>query len=145
LPPLEKAIVVTLAMRGLRAGALTSLELKDGKYHGKSKGKVLKEDGTAGITLPAESLIAIKAAELDPKKPFNRYSADAIERRINRHIGAMYQNGKSSAAYSCHDFRHFFAVQEYKKNKDIYRLSKLLNHAGIQITETYLKGLGIKL
>jgi site-specific recombinase XerD len=145
LPLLEKAIVVTLAMRGLRAGALPSLELKEGKYHGKSKGKVLKEDGTTGITLPMESLTAIKAAGLDPKKPFIRYSADAIERRINRHIGAMYQDGKISAAYSCHDFRHFYAVQEYKKNKDIYRLSKLLNHAGIQITEIYLKSLGIKL
>jgi integrase len=145
LPPLERVIVVTLAARGLRAGALPSLELKDGKYHGKSKGKVLKEDGTAGITLPAEILTAVKAAGLDPKRPFAGFSADAIERRINRRVGAMYREGKINAAYSCHDFRHFYAVREYKKNKDIYRLSKLLNHGGIQTTELYLKGLGIKL
>jgi integrase len=145
LPPLEKAIVVTLAVRGLRAGALPTLELKAGKYHGKSKGKPLKENNTAGITLPREALSIIRATALDIKKPFAWITANAIERRINYHIGKLYQAGKIKAAYSCHDFRHYFAVSEYNKRKDIYRVSMLLNHANIAITQTYLKSLDVKL
>jgi len=145
LPPIERAIVITLAGRGLRAGALPTLELKHGKYHGKSKGKTLLENDAAGITLPPKAISAIKAAKLDLKKPFAWITANAIERRVNYQIGKLYNAGKIAACYSCHDFRHYFAVQEYKKNKDIFRLSKLLNHAGIQVTQVYLKSLGVKL
>ena len=152
LPPVERAIIVTLASRGLRAGALPTLELKDGKYRGRSKGKILKENNTAGVTLPPEAIKAIKAAGLDIKKPFawetrqeTKNSAHAIESRIFYFIDKLYSEGKIAARYSCHDFRHLFAKREYLKNKDIYRLSMLLNHAGIQITADYLKSLNIKL
>ena len=152
LPPVEKAIIVTLSVRGLRAGALPTLELKAGKYHGKSKGKPLGENNTAGITLPREALAAIKAAGLDAKKPFawetrqgTKNSANAIEGRINYYIEKLYQAGKVHAPYSAHDFRHYFAITEYKKRKDIYRLSMLLNHANIAVTQTYLKSLDVKL
>jgi site-specific recombinase XerD len=145
LPPVDRAIIATLAGRGLRAGALPTLELKAGKYHGKSKGKALTENDTSGITLPPKALAAIKAAKLDLKKPFAWITANAIERRINYQIGKLYKTGKIAAVYSCHDFRHFYAVREYRKHKDIFRLSKLLNHAGIQITQLYLKSLGIEL
>jgi site-specific recombinase XerD len=145
LPPIERAIVETLAGRGLRAGALPTLERKAGKYYGKSKGKALEENDLAGITLPPRALKALQAADLDLEKPFAWINAAAIERRINYQIGKLYQAGMIKAAYSCHDFRHFFAVREYEKRHDIFRLSKLLNHAGVQITQTYLKSLGIKL
>ena len=147
LPPIDRAIVVTMASRGLRVGALPSLELKGKKYHGKSKGKDLE-----GITLPPEALEAITAAGLDIKKPFlwetrqgTGNSANAIEARINYHMTKLYKAGKISARYSCHDFRHYFAVQEYEKDKDIVRVSKLLGHSGIQITTDYLKSLNIEL
>jgi site-specific recombinase XerD len=149
LPPIEKAIVEVLALRGLRAGALPTLEKKGTRYYGKSKGKVLKEGELDGITLPTATLTAIKAAGLDTKKPFalNRtgesMTGSAIERRINYHIGKLYRAGEIRAAYSCHDFRHFFAVREYSKDKDIFRVSRLLNHAGVQITQMYLRSLGV--
>jgi site-specific recombinase XerD len=149
LPPTEKAIVEVLALRGLRAGALPTLEKKGSRYHGKSKGKDLMEGEVKGITLPAKAVEAITAAALDIQKPFalNRagepMTGNAIERRINYHIGKLYRAGKIRAAYSCHDFRHFFAVQEYSKDKDIFRVSRLLNHGGVQITQTYLRSLGV--
>jgi site-specific recombinase XerC len=145
VPPVERAILSALALRGLRAGALPTLELKAGKYHGKSKGKVLTEGQAAGITLPIAVIEAVKAAGLDVKKPFVWINANAIERRINYHIGKLYKAGKTGSAYSCHDFRHFFAVQEYKKDKDIVRVSKLLNHANVSITQNYLRSLGVTL
>jgi site-specific recombinase XerD len=145
LPPIERAMIETLAMRGLRAGALPTLEVKGKRYHGKSKGKVLKENNFIGITLPTEVLAAIEAASLDIKKPFAKYSASAIERRVNRRIGELYQAGKIRASYSAHDFRHYFAVNEYKKTKDIYNVSMLLGHSNIAITQVYLKGLEVEL
>jgi site-specific recombinase XerD len=145
VPITERAIIATLALRGLRAGALPTLEKKGGKYHGKSKGKTLKEGETEGITLPPAVIETIKAAGLDVKKPFVWIKANAIERRINYHIGKLYAAGKIADAYSCHDFRHFFAVNEYRKDKDILRVSKLLNHAGTHITDKYLRSLGVTL
>jgi site-specific recombinase XerC len=144
LPPLERAIVETLGLRGLRAGALPTLELRGGKYHGKSKGKTLKENNAEGIILPPDAVKAIEGAGLDVKRPFAKYSASAIERRVNRHMGKLYQAGKIPAAYSAHDFRHAFAKREYEKDKDIVRVSLLLGHSNIAITQTYLSGLSVE-
>ena len=152
VPLRERAILAAMALRGLRAGALPTLELKAGRYYGMSKGKKLIEGEVEGITFPDAVLDIMKAAGLNKRKPFawktrqgTAMNANAIESRINRHIGKLHQEGKIRASFSCHDFRHFFAVQEYKRNKDIFRLSKLLNHTGISITQTYLKSLGVKL
>jgi integrase len=145
LPPIEHAIIVTLALRGLRAGALPSLEKRGERYQGKSKGKTLMEGELSGVTLPSKVIKAITAAGLDVKKPFAWTNANAIERRINYHIGKLYQAGKIKAAYSCHDFRHFFAKREYEKDKDILRVSRLLNHANIAVTQKYLRTIGVKI
>jgi site-specific recombinase XerD len=56
-------------------------------------------------------------------------------------VGKLYREGKISAKFSPHDLRHFYAIQEYRKEKDIHRLRTLLNRASIQVTETHLKGL----
>ena len=143
VPKTERAILAVLAFRGLRAGALSTLEKKGSYYKGTSKGKALTEGRREGITMPTAALAEIKAAGLDEKKPFAGLTANAIERRINYHIGKLHKAGKIKAAYSCHDFRHFYAVTEYEKDKDIVRVSKLLNHASLTITERYLISLGI--
>jgi site-specific recombinase XerD len=145
LPPIEYAIIETIALRGLRAGALPTLEKKGERYLGKSKGKALKEGEVDGVTLPPNVIKAIAAAKLDVRKPFAWITANAIERRINYQIGKLYQAGKIKAAYSCHDFRHYFAKNEYQKDKDILRVSRLLNHANISITQKYLRSIGVTL
>jgi hypothetical protein len=43
---------------------------------------------------------------------------------------------------SCHDFRHFYAVTEYQKDRDIHRVKDLLHHSSIEITDNYLRSLG---
>ena len=136
LPRYEAAAAAIMAYRGLRAGALPSLSISGGKFTGHSKGKDI-----TGTLLPA-ALGAIKAAGLPLRGPFAGVLPNTLEKRISRGIEKIYKAGKIKAAYSCHDLRHFFALTEYRKNKDIYRLSKLLGHASIQVTEHYLKGLG---
>ena len=54
----------------------------------------------------------------------------------------MCKAGQVKAVYSCHSFRHFFAVTEYKKDHDIHRVKELLDHSSIAITDRYLRSLG---
>ena len=145
MPPVERAIIKTMAFRGLRAGALPTLCKRGERYIGKSKGKSLKEGPVEGITLPPDVIKTIENAGLNINQPFALMSVDAIKCRIWYRISKLYQAGEIRAPYSCHDFRHFFAVQEYKKDKDILRVSRLLNHAGIEITQTYLQSISVEL
>lgn len=136
LPAYEAAAVAVMAYRGLRVGALPELSFTGGKYKTNSKGK------DAVVVLPPEALEKIKAADIPLKKPFTGILPNTLEKRIARGIDKLFNTGKVHGKYSAHDFRHFFAVTEYRKDKDIYRVSKLLGHTSIQITENYLKGLG---
>jgi integrase len=145
LPPIERAIVTTIALRGLRAGALPTLTKKGERYIGTSKGRKLSEGEVDGVTLPPKAVEAIAAAGLDVKKPFDWITANAIERRINYQIGKLYKAGTIKAAYSCHDFRHLFAKNEYEKDKDILRVSRLLNHTNLAATQTYLRTIVVSL
>ena len=137
LSPSDRAAVLCMASRGLRVGALPGLGIgPDGKFHSISKGKEI-----SGI-LSKEALEAIREAKLDRKRPFAGQTTKAIECRIYRAMEKLQAAGKVTDKYSAHDFRHYFAVTEYRKDRDIHRLCRLLDHGGIGVTEAYLKGLG---
>jgi site-specific recombinase XerD len=146
LPPMEAAATAVMAYRGLRAGALPTLSIAGGRFTGHSKGKDIAGE------LPPAALKAIEAATLPLRSPFSvpeGYKAanwtNTLEKRIAAKTKELHQAGKLKAAYSCHDLRHFYAVSEYKRDKDIHRVSRLLNHSSIQVTETYLQSLNVKL
>jgi len=131
-----KAAAAVMLARGLRVGALPSLVIKDTRFTAWSKGKDITGE------LPAEAQAAIKAAGLEGRKPFASLSAPVLTTRIIRATTKLAEAGTIASSYSAHDLRHLYAVTEYKKDHDIYRVSKLLGHASIQVTETYLRGLG---
>jgi site-specific recombinase XerD len=138
LPAFEAAAVSVMAFRGLRIGGLPGMEITGERFKTRSKGKDITGK------LPGNALAAIKAANApDKRRPFSCITQEALARRIEYHINKLSQAGKIGAAYSCHDFRHFYAVTEYRKDKDIKRVQGLLFHSGIQITDQYLLGLGI--
>jgi integrase len=87
----------------------------------------------------------LAAAGLDVKKPFADRTANSIELSVAYHIKKLHHAGKIGAAYSCHDFRHFAAVREYAKDKDIKRVRDFLGHSSISITERYLRSIGVAL
>jgi integrase len=86
-------------------------------------------------TLPAEALAAIHSAMLDSRH-FGGTTETKIADAIRKPTAKLAEAGAISAAYSAHDLRHLYAVIEYRKDRDIYRKSKLLGHASIQVTET---------
>lgn len=136
LSPREAAAAAVMAYRGLRAGALPGLSITGKKFSSHSKGKDISG------TMPPEALAKIKAAALPLRGPFAGMLPNTLEKRMARAIEKMYKTGRVQARYSAHDLRHFYAVTEYRKSKDIHRVCHLLGHASIQVTETYLKGLG---
>jgi integrase len=136
LDPEARAAASVMLFRGLRVGALPGLTIRDGRFTARSKGKDI-----VGEFSP-EALEAIKAAGLDSRRPFEETSETKLADAIRKHTAKLSKNGDIAAAYSAHDFRHLYAVTEYRKDRDIYRVSKLLGHASIQVTEIYLRGLG---
>jgi site-specific recombinase XerD len=131
-----RAAAAVMLYRGLRVGALPSLAIRAGRFTARSKGKDISGE------LPAEALAAIRGAGLEARKPFADLSAPVLTTRIIRATTKLAETGTIATAYSAHDFRHLYAVTEYRKDRDIYRVSKLLGHASIQVTELYLRGLG---
>ena len=41
-------------------------------------------------------------------------------------------------SYSLHDFRRYFALESYRNGADIFAVSALLDHSGIEVTRRYL-------
>ena len=134
LPEMEKLAVSIMCYRGLRIGSLNKMKIWGNKYQSVSKGKSIYGE------LPIEVICNIKGN----RTPFENYSTNSLKLRIYRHTTKLYNEGKISSPFSCHDFRHYFSVTEYMKDKDIYRLSKLLDHSNISVTESYLRSLKIE-
>jgi site-specific recombinase XerD len=133
-PPIQAAITV-MVEHGLRVGALPTLVIRAGRYSGYSKGK-----GISGEISP-KVVSAIKEAGLDARTPWANLSEDAVRNAFKYASRKLYRAGTIEAPYSVHDLRHYFAITEYRKDKDIYRLKTLLGHASIQVTEIYLRGI----
>lgn len=152
-----RAAVACMSYRGFRIGALPSLVLttRDGKTTFRTVTKGKEQWGE----LPNAAMDAIEAAGLSRKKPFEGAKETTLAKRVERELDRLAAQGlitghkaerkinrKAQAVtvsdYSCHSFRHFYAVAEYNKDKDIERVRRLLNHSTLTITQTYLQSLG---
>ncbi len=139
LPPPEAAAVSIMAGLGLRAGALPTMEKRGDRYRVTSKGKEFF------IDLAPDMVKRIEKAGLSLRAPFAGKTANSIELIVAYYIKKLYQAGKLTASFSCHDFRHYAAVREYSKDHDIKRVKEFLRHSSISITERYLRSIGLKL
>ena len=124
-----KAIILIIKCCGLRVGAFNAnFQIKGNEFTG---------------TLPDNCLKAIRNAGLKHTDVFAGWTDTKLKNLFKYHTNNLYKNGCIHYAYSCHDLRHFFAITEYKKDCDIYRVPKTLGHSSIAITEKYLKGLNV--
>lgn len=128
---LERMAIYIMAYRGLRVGALKNLKVWGTHYQTTSKGKVINGE------FPAE--VMANVTFINNHTPFEFISTNALKVRIYRATKKLHEKGLITNTYSAHDFRHYFAVSQYLEDRDIYKLSKLLDHSNIAITETYLK------
>ena len=127
-------IASLMAFDGFRIGAFESMDISDkGTARGVSKGKAYEK------RLSKESLEALDG--LRGKGVFSEWKSAKAQSLFNYHISKMYDAGLISTRFSCHDFRHHYAVKLYKETKDIIAVQVALNHSSVTITETYLKEL----
>lgn len=153
-----RAAIAVMSYRGLRIGALPGLELTT--YGGKTTFETFTKGKPQTGVMPKEAMDAIKQAGLDTKTPFAgidvKVLTKKVEAQLNR-VAAMNGlipgqvvtrkiHGKPKdivvADYSCHSFRHYYAVTEYNKDFNVDRVRKLLNHSDLNTTQVYLQSLG---
>lgn len=146
LPKKLKAAIAIMALRGLRIGGLSSLNIDYSAqgFSTQSKGKLynghLNEAECIGST-PVLKYFSIYEGK---KKPFSNLDASKLRMQIAYWMKKLQQQGLISTVFSAHDFRHYYSKAFYiKSGNDIYKLKKMLNHSGISITETYLKTLNL--
>ena len=136
--PLIKVAVIFIQECGVRVGALPKIEIRNGKYYSYSKGKEISWN------VSEKSIKELKKHKLNIKAPFKNKSSEVIRNVFYRSSKRLYTQGKIKASYSIHDIRHYFAVNLYKKTKDIELIRQALNHSNIAITGLYLKSLEVE-
>lgn len=70
-------------------------------------------------------------------------NSNSIQSSFSRTVAKLYKNGIIIQKPSVHEYRHHFAIVEYKKDKDLYRVMRLLNHSSVTITEKYLASMEV--
>ena len=126
--------ILFTSQEGFRVGLLDNFKINDlYSYSGVSKNKQI-----TGVFENIDSNEINKFIKL--KINFNSSSLKVL---INRHLKKLADYGLIKNIYSYHDFRHYYSINAYKKDKDIYKLSKKLNHSNINTTTIYLQGLNI--
>lgn len=149
IPKSLRAAIAIMAYRGIRVGALPTLAIDyaNSSFTAFSKGKPYNGHFNEKETiLPLAKFLTVFQGK---KKPFYGMTAPQIKMQISYWLGKLFKAGSIANKYSCHDFRHFFAVSQYRGDfedshkGDIYILKQLLNHSGISITEGYLKTLNL--
>ena len=115
---------------GLRAGAIQTIQIEGDSFTYETKGG---KRGRRELTEESKALLIGEG-----NRPFAKYAKRTMQGAMGRFCKEV------GLSYSCHDCRHYFAIEHYKKHKDIYVLSKLLDHASFNITQIYLQGLDWK-
>jgi len=136
LSPKWAVAVSIMAGRGLRVGGLANLSIKGRRFAVRTKGKDRNGE------LPAHIVKAVKEAGLELRQPFGDLTEAQLQHAVTYEIKKAHKAGAVRFPFSPHKLRHYYAVNEYRKDGDIRRVSKLLGHCGIAVTEHYLRGLG---
>jgi len=134
--PIVHTFIKLSVKHGMRVGAFQWMKIRGNKAVTKSKGK------KHSYNLDDEDITLLKAHLL------NEFIAKQLGDMVNYYLKRAYERGVTKAIYSAHDFRHYFSIDFYKKNKDtlsydsiLYELSKKLGHSSIHATKVYLESL----
>ena len=154
-PALAAALAVAIET-GLRVGGLSGLNVReDGTWHTISKANRLH----SAEPFSTDICNALKAAQLDPRRPFapdsfprgpGRVNAATkgrseelliawLKTRLARLCAKLMLDGRLSAVYSWHDLRHAFAQRNAERG--LVWLRDRLGHSSVSVTERYLRNI----
>jgi site-specific recombinase XerD len=146
----DEAILRVLVSTGVRASELCGMTLEDVSFsptdaHIRVMGKGRKE---REVPLGREARVSLhryiqvyRRAPREERHVWithrnNVLDPDGLDRVIRR---LAQWGGVSGVRVSAHTFRHTFAQEFLKKTGDLYRLSRLMGHSSVAVTEIYLK------
>lgn len=150
-PVRDRAIVSVMLDCGVRVAELCRLMLDDVHFHGydawlhiTGKGRRERE-----VPLGRKSRLAlhryihsvreapkdVRYAILGRRGPLTQAGLDKLLYTLRDDAGAHHFSG---VRVSCHTLRHTFAVRYLEAGGDVYKLSRLMGHGSVAITELYL-------
>ncbi len=122
---------------GLRVGALKTIKIEGGSFTYSSKA-----NKSARRALLPETIDMIQDYNLR-LFPFKDVALITIKKGFSRITGRLSEQGTIKHPYSCHDLRHYFAVNHYRGYKDIVALKDALDHSSLNVTDIYLQSLNV--
>jgi site-specific recombinase XerD len=131
-------VIHFMAAYGLRIGAIQTVCLYKDFFTVTEKGNQSKR-----VELKEETKEVVKKYRVN-KNFFAGVKKITIQVAVKRITGYLKDKGIIRHAYTCHDFRHFFATNLYRNTKDIVRVKNALGHSSLNVTDIYLQGIGIK-
>lgn len=145
----DRALVWTLLDTGIRAGEAAGLTLERTHTEGEAYIKVLgkgKKEREVGLSEQARMHLfkyirRYRHAEPGEQHTFlGRAGEPLTTSGIFQIIERLGEWGRvEGVRCSPHTFRHTFATNYLKMNRDIYSLSRLLGHSSVKVTEIYLE------
>lgn len=130
-------LVHFMAAYGLRIGDALSVRLEGEYFSVRAKG-----DKVRSFALEPETQEILKRMGMERREPFAGIGTSTVQNAITKITGRLSGDGVIRHKYTCHDFRHYYAVKLYRETRDIYAVKEALGHATVSISEVYLTGLG---
>lgn len=134
-------LVVLLGCRaGLRRGEMAALKWSDIDF---SNGQIYvapnKTEKHRYVPISKDLEVALQAATRVPRNDFVVHVGEEAKRFSTYYITAAYAKKMRNMPFKCflHKLRHTFASHLVQAGVDLYRVSKLLGHSSIQMTEIY--------
>ena len=141
----DKAVITCFIETGIRAAELCNIKPTDIRedcilIHGKGK----KERRVAITPILKKAMLRYQRATEDRfelPEPYyflsirgRKLTNDSLKAIIKKHCKGIEAPGLRCC---CHDFRHFFAVQQLKMGRDLYSVSRMMGHSSVQTTSVY--------
>lgn len=134
-------LVVLLGARaGLRRGEMAALKWNDVDFrNGQIYVAPNKTEGHRYVPLTNDLRQALKTAKKRAKNDFVVNVGDNTKRNGKAYLSAYYRKLTADLPFDCklHKLRHTYASHLVQAGVDLYRVSKLLGHSSIQMTEIY--------
>lgn len=139
-PPNWKLVVLLGARAGLRRGEMAVLRWQDIDF---TNNQIYiapnKTDKHRFVPMSKDLRTALETARASAKDDFVIHAGREEARRSGYYITAAYAKNTAKLPFRCfmHKLRHTFASHLVQAGVDLYRVSKLLGHSSIKMTEIY--------
>lgn len=151
----DRAILSVLLDTGIRANELCSLTLdyvyldpQEAYLRVHGKGNKWREVGLGKKARAAlhRYISRYRQAEREEKHLFvNRHGKQMTVNGIDQMLERLAQWARiRGVRCTAHTFRHTFAVRYLEKSRDVYKLSRLMGHSHVRITELYLNAVNAR-